>query len=800
MPERVTTVGIENEMRESYLDYAMSVIVSRALPDARDGLKPVQRRIIYAMGEMGLWQDAAYKKSARIVGEVLGKYHPHGDMAVYEAMVRMAQDFSLRYPLVDGQGNFGSVDGDEAAAMRYTEARLSAIAREMLQDIDKETVSFVSNFDESLREPEVLPARLPNLLINGSSGIAVGMATSIPPHNLSEVCDALIYLLDNYKRVEDIGTEHLMRFIQGPDFPTGGILYAGNGDTDSSDSLSRAYASGRGQVGVRAKVTTEEGSRGSTRLVVSELPYQTNKARLVERIAELVRAGRLDGVADVRDESDRQGMRLVIEVNKSADPRHVLAELYRLTPMQSTFSIIMLALVNGEPRTLSLKRFLLAYIDHRLEVIRRRSEFDLARAREREHILAGLLVALDHIDEVISIIRRSKTADTARTNLRRAFSLSERQAQAVLDMPLRRLASLERQRVEEEHEQCLATIADLESVLADPGKMRGIIRDEVLALRKQYGDARRTQIVNARPDGQTLTTADLVPDRPVVVLTDGQGRISRLPLGKRLRVNRGTRTLVRASLKDRLALFTDGGRCLLIPAHSLPEGQPGDADKLAEAFGAGAKERIAGLLVVNSAVNEPSILLATAAGKVKRIALDGLGQSWTQVIRLDEGDELVAVSLVKEGDAVVLASSSGQAISFAADEVRVAGLPAGSVAGMRLSEGEQLVSACALAGQHIVVLTEQGYMKRLTLKAWPSQKRGGSGVVVAGVDGKTGKVAGIACLGEGEKVFVAGSLGTAELLAPELIPVMGRPSKGKALLQLKAGEKAVALSKIALEV
>jgi len=796
VPERVSTVGIEQEMRESYLDYAMSVIVSRALPDVRDGLKPVQRRIIYAMGEMGLGPDAPYRKSARIVGEVLGKFHPHNDAAVYEAMVRMAQDFSLRYPLVDGQGNFGSVDGDAPAAMRYTEARLAPAARELLADIDKDTIRFVSNFDESLQEPEVLPGRLPNLLVNGSSGIAVGMATSIPPHNLGEVCDALTYLLDNYERADQIDTDHLMRFILGPDFPTGGVLYAGEGDADSTDSLRRAYASGRAQVSVRARVTTEEGARGMTRLVVTELPYQTNKARLVERIAELVRAGKLEGVSDLRDESDRQGMRLVVEVSKSADPRQLLAQLYRLTPMQSTFSLIMLALVNGEPRTLSLKRLLLSFVEHRLEVLRRRTEFDLARAREREHILAGLLVALENIDEVIAIIRRSKTTDTARANLRRALNLSERQAQAVLDMPLRRLASLERRRIEEEHEQCLATIVELESVLAEPAKMRGLIREEVVSLRKQYGDARRTRIVHAVADSQTLTTADLLPDQPVLVMADGQGRMSQLPLGRRLRVYRGVRLLAKANLRDQLTVFTDTGRALVLPVHTLPEGQPGDANRPEQALGAGPRERLVGLLVLKDKRKEGTLFLVTAGGKVKRVALEGLGRSWAQVLRLDEGDRLVAAVLVKDGDTIVLGSSDGQAIAFSVDEVRVSGLAAGGVSGMRIGQGQRLVGACLLTGAHLAVLTALGYMKRVSLKSWSVQKRGGAGIVLLPVDERTGPVVSLQSIEASEKLVASGSLGTAELLAPNTVPAMARSSKGRVVLQVKKGETAISLGRL----
>ncbi|MDW8270019.1 MAG: DNA topoisomerase (ATP-hydrolyzing), partial [Anaerolineae bacterium] len=493
---KVQIVDIDREMRVAYLDYAMSVIVARALPDVRDGLKPVQRRILYAMYDMGLFHDRPYKKSARIVGEVLGKYHPHGDVAVYDAMVRMAQDFSMRYPLIDGQGNFGSVDGDNPAAMRYTEARLAEIAGEMLADLEKQTVDFVPNFDASLLEPEVLPAALPNLLINGASGIAVGMATNIPSHNLGEVVDALVFMLDHYEAVEEITLEHLLHFIKGPDFPTGGIVFRyQEGREGREDAIAKAYGSGRGRLTVQARVHIEAMSRSRTRLVVTELPYQTTNSRVIERIAELVREGRLEGIADLRDESDRQGMRIVIELTRTADPKAILEQLYKQTPLQQTFGINALALVNGEPHLLSLKRLLQLFIEHRREIVRRRTEFDLARARERLHILDGLLIALAHLDEVITLIRRSPDTDTARLRLMQRFKLSEVQAQAILDMPLKRLARLEREKLEAEHKALKERIGYLEDLLANPSKILGVIKEELLALKAKYGDARRTQIV-----------------------------------------------------------------------------------------------------------------------------------------------------------------------------------------------------------------------------------------------------------------------------------------------------------------
>jgi DNA gyrase subunit A len=488
---------IDREVQDAYLDYAMSVIVSRALPDVRDGLKPVHRRILYAMHDMGLRPDRPYKKSARIVGEVLGKYHPHGDAAVYEAMARMAQDFSLRYVLVDGQGNFGSVDGDSPAAMRYTEARLAPIAEEMLTDLDKDTVDWSPNFDATLAEPSVLPALLPNLLVSGASGIAVGMTTNIPPHNLDEVCDALLYLIDHYTMLDGVTVEDLTRFIQGPDFPTGGLVYRyASAEAEPIDLIRNAYALGRGRLTVQAKVSLEEMSRNRTRLVVTELPYQVNKTRLIERMAELVRDGRLEGITDLRDESDRQGMRICIELTRTVDPREILAQLFRLTPMQSTFSLRMLALVDGEPRPLTLKRILIHYLEHRQHVITRRSRYLLERARERVHILEGLLKALADIDKVISIIRQSQTGESARSDLVERLALSESQAQAILDMPLKRLASLERLKIAEEHKEKTEDIRRLQGLLGSPAEIREVIRDDLLALKTKYGDRRRTQIVD----------------------------------------------------------------------------------------------------------------------------------------------------------------------------------------------------------------------------------------------------------------------------------------------------------------
>ncbi len=568
----VQKVDIDHEMQQAYLDYAMSVIVARALPDARDGLKPVHRRILYAMHDMGLRPDTAFKKSARIVGEVLGKYHPHGDSAVYEAMARMAQDFSMRYMLVEGQGNFGSIDGDPPAAMRYTEARLASPAGLMLGDIGKNTVDFSPNFDGTLSEPTVLPAAIPNLLVNGATGIAVGMATSIPPHNLVEVVEALQFLLENWEKLDDISIEEIVRFIKGPDFPTGGVIIQGS----EEENLVSAYSTGRGRVTVQASAHLEEMERGRSRIIVTELPYMTNKSSLVERIAELAREQRIDGIVDLRDESDRNGMRIVIELSKAADPDAVLRDLYKHTPMQSTFSIIMLALVNGEPRHLSLKQCLRVFLDHRLEVVRRRSEYDLVKARARIHILEGLRIALQNLDEVIALIRKAPDVETARDRLMKRFRLTEIQAQAILDMQLRRLAALERKKIEDEYKEIAALIKQLEALLKSPKKMRQVVSEELQAVKEAFGDRRRTHIIQLKAGEKKsalLTKTDLVEEREIWVSIHPDGLISRTIEDKppHLSGREAPRWLIRSSTRDTLYIFDEDGDAAALPVHALPE-------------------------------------------------------------------------------------------------------------------------------------------------------------------------------------------------------------------------------------
>src|SRR5512137_1712437 len=570
----VRSVDINDEMQDAYLSYAMSVIVARALPDARDGLKPVQRRILYAMHDMGLRPDSPYKKSARIVGEVLGKYHPHGDMAVYEAMARCAQDFSMRYLLVDGQGNFGSVDGDAPAAMRYTEARLASMSADLLGDIEKNTVDFAPNFDGTLKEPLVLPSAVPNLLVNGATGIAVGMATNIPPHNLGEVCDALSYLIGRWDKLDRVSVDDLMKFIKGPDFPTGGLMFRYNEAVEGGDAIRAAYATGRGRVTLQAKAFIEEAERGKSRIIVTELPYQVNKSSLIERIADLVRDSKIEGITDLRDESDRSGMRIIIELSRTVtDPKAILGQLFKYTPMQSTFGIINLALVDGEPRLLTLKRMLQLFVEHREVIVRRRSEFDLTRAKERAHILEGLLKAIDNLDEVIRIIRRSADADAAREALMKRFKFSDAQTTAILDMPLRRLAKLEREKLEAEYKEKKALIKYLEDLLKDPKKILGVIREEMLRLKNKFADLRRTQIVESEmKKGEVVTAHDLVESGAAWVTAYEDGTIQRTGEELELLEDKAPTALVHCDMRDNLTAITELGQAGIIGVHQLADG------------------------------------------------------------------------------------------------------------------------------------------------------------------------------------------------------------------------------------
>ncbi len=817
----IRQINIDVEMQASYLDYAMSVIVARALPDVRDGLKPVHRRILYAMHDLGLAPDKPYKKSARIVGEVLGKYHPHGDAAVYEAMVRMAQDFSLRYPLVDGQGNFGSIDGDDAAAMRYTEARLSKIATEMLGDIEKDTVDWTDNFDGTLQEPTVLPAALPNLLVNGSSGIAVGMATNIPPHNLGEVCDALCYLIDNYDRHDDVTVEDLMRFIPGPDFPTGGVIYRyqreGSGDeAEQVDVIAHAYANGKGSIVMQAKAHIEDMSRNRSRIVVTELPYQANKTNLIERIADLARDGRLEGLTDLRDESDRTGMRICIEMTRTVEPRQVLADLFKLTPLQQTFGVSLLALVDGEPRLLSLKRILLHYLEHRQEVILRRSKYELARARARAHILEGLLRALDVLDEIIALIRGSRTADVAKQGLIEKFKFTEIQAQAILDMQLRRLAALERRKLQDEYKEVIALIKELEALLQSPKKVLALIKQNLIDLKARYNNPRRTQIAD-RVQG-TLTTHDLLPNEEVWVTVSPDGVLARwrrgTPAGEQGSAARGAgergrvstpphlRTpvplLASANTRDDLYLFSAKGQVTRVGIHQIPEA-PGS--HLADLSGFTRRDRVVSLCALPKPAGEEAtssfLLLATVQGKVKRVAVaDLMDQASTdpQVIGLDDGDELLWAGVSAGGGEFLLVTAQGQAIRFAEDDVRAMGLAAGGIGGIKLAARDRVIAAMSApkgeaSPPHVAVVTALGIGKRVPLADFPVQGRNGQGVVVAKPTPKLGNVAGATLVASGDALICLTGGGGARLVPAAALPEMGRPAQGKSAIPLVGGDQ-----------
>lgn len=796
----VRSVDITEQMRQAYLSYAMSVIVARALPDARDGLKPVQRRILYAMYDMGLRPNAAFKKSARIVGEVLGKYHPHGDQAVYDAMVRMAQPFVMRYPLVEGQGNFGSVDGDPPAAMRYTEARLAQTAMEMLADIPKDTVDFAENFDGSLTEPTVLPAALPNLLLNGAAGIAVGMATNIPPHNLNEIVDALVYMLDNWRKLDSITVEDLTRFVKGPDFPTGGMVIVEEG----RDELLRAYSTGRGKLTVRARVHLEAAGRGRQRLVITELPYAVNKTTLLERIAHLARENKIEGIADLRDESDRQGLRVVVELAKGADPDEVLTRLYKHTPLQNTFGVIMLALVGGEPRLLSLKQALRVYLEHRLEVVRRRSEHDLRRLRKRAHILEGLLIALDNLDEVIATIRRSRTVETAHQNLRRKFKLSAEQAQAILDMPLRRLAALERRKLQEEYRETKKHIRSLEALLRSPKKMRQAVAEELTALKARYGDPRRTQIVHLKAGqaAQALTAEDLIPAEEVWVGLDAEGNLARMPVGKTPRLSgRAAPWLwARASTRDTLYLVAENGQAVAVPVHTLPE-----ADKLAGGASVSrvtplpAGQEVVALFAVppNGGLEEGGgyVLTVTRQGMVKKSDLTLLPGPATQpftLVKVNPGDALLQVLLTRGEDEVVLVTARGMAIRFAETDVRPMGLVAAGVNGIKLKGDDVVVGAVVVHPKRELFLVDsRGYAKRVPFDEFPLQRRYGQGVVAWKLP-KGAILAGCATGKGTQKVVLHLHKAAPKSVRLDEAPVRTRASvRGVRVVDLKTGDSVV---------
>ena len=799
----VRSIDIDQTMQQAYLDYAMSVIVARALPDARDGLKPVHRRILYAMYDMSLRSDSAFKKSARIVGEVLGKYHPHGDMAVYESMARMAQDFSMRCLLVDGQGNFGSVDGDPPAAMRYTEARLTAPAMELLADIRKDTVDFSDNFDGSLQEPNVLPAALPNLLVNGATGIAVGMSTNIPPHNLGEVVDALIYMLDNWERLDDVNIENLMQFIQGPDFPTGGLIVQ---DTHEDD-LTAAYGTGRGRVTVQARCHIEEISRGRNRIIVTELPYMTNKSSLIERIAELSRAGRLEGLSDLRDESDRHGMRIVIELSRTAEPDKVLQNLYKSTPMRSTFGIIMLALVDGEPRMLSLKQSLRVYLDHRLTVIRRRAEFELEKARQRAHILEGLRVALKHLDEIIELIKKSPDAETARDRLMKRYQLSEVQAQAILDMQLRRLAALERKKIEDEYKELLAYIKKLEGLLHSPLKLRQTVATELRQVKEAYADRRRTQItrlgVGAKSVLPVLTSTDLLPEQTVWVSATDDGLVSRTLDEKPPRISgsMAPRFLLQVNTRDTLFLVSERGEAAGIPVQTLPEAEtPQDGAPVHKVSALSEDAKLASLFTLppkEERLEGWFVFTTTQQGILKKTSLDELpgptGHSFT-LVKVNEEDKLGWIRLTNGKAEILLATAEGMAIRFHEDEVRQMGLVAAGVNGIKLGARDVVIGMELIPRRgDILLVASDGKAKRVASDQFPRQGRYGQGVIAWKLP-RTAQVVGIAAGKATTRITVLIDKLSPKAIRLDEAPLQTRAASGKTIIELKPGYQVQGLS------
>jgi len=794
-------VNIEREMRDAYLDYAMSVIVSRALPDARDGLKPVHRRILYAMHDMGIHASSAHKKSARIVGEVLGKYHPHGDAAVYDSMVRMAQDFSMRYMLVDGQGNFGSVDGDSAAAMRYTEARMANIGNELLIDINKDTVDFVENFDGTLSEPAVLPSVIPNMLINGASGIAVGMSTNIPPHNLEEVCDALVYMLSHWDRLDEIDVEELMQFVTGPDFPTGGVLYKMRGDTDMIRS---AYATGRGKITMRAKVHIEDMGRGKSRIIVSELPFQTNKTTLIERIATLVNTDRLEGLADLRDESDRQNpIRLVIELQRGVDPTDVMAALFKLTPLQSTFGIIMLALVDNQPRLLTLKQSLRVYLEHRLEVIQRRSTYDLEKARDRAHILEGLLVALDNLDEVIATIRKSRNTDSARNNLMKNFKVTELQAQAILDMPLRRLASLERKKIKEEYDEKVKLIESLEDLLASPKKQRIAIAEELVLVKKEYGDQRRSIIVDG--EATDVTTEDfLMPEEETWAVLSVDGHLVRTFENEPPHVTTTTkvppRFLQATSTAEIVYLFTEKGNCATVPVQQLPQAQEiTDGFHFSDLCPLDEDETIIAIRCLPMNLSHGYMLFVTEQGQVKRLQLEdlpGVMSKSFSVMKVADDDKMMFAGYTSGEEEVVLTTAMAQSIRFSEDDVRPTGISAGGVRGIKLVGNKDRVVGVFFADDDLFTwnISNDGIAKTSPMDQYPSQGRAGSGVITMRLPADSGEVVAATVGKLDDTVLVLTSKNKAKYMRLGLAETVKRGrAGGDFVISLKDNEEVIAV-------
>lgn len=798
---------IEDEMKESYLDYSMSVIVSRALPDVRDGMKPVHRRILFAMSELGMTYDKAYKKSARIVGEVLGKYHPHGDAAVYGTMVRMAQDFNYRYLLVDGHGNFGSIDGDSAAAMRYTEARMAKISNELIDDIDKNTIDFRKNFDDSLDEPTVLPAKLPNLLLNGATGIAVGMATNIPPHNLGELVDGILALIEN----PELTPLDLMEYIKGPDFPTGGII-------DGQKGIRDAYMTGRGKVRVRGKVEIEEHKSGKASIIIKEIPYQLNKATLIERIADLVKDKRVTGITDLRDESDRHGIRVVIEVKKGEEPELILNKLYKYTELQNTFGIIMLALVNNAPRVLNLKEILHEYLKHRFEVVTRRTKFDLDKAEKRAHILQGYKIALDNIDRIIEIIRGSSDGNQARELLIEKYAFSDVQARAILDMKLQRLTGLERGKIDAEHAEIEKYIAELREILSHDSKIYEIIKEELLYLKEKYNDNRRTLIENERME---ILPEDLIKDENVILTLTNKGYVKRMEVSKYKAQKRGGKgvasqntieddfveSIESASNLDTLMIFTNQGRVFNIKVYEIPETSKQSRGKLmSNIIRTREDEKIRAVIKTRDFSKDNEVVFVTKEGLIKKTNLDefkNINNSGLKAIKLKEDDDIIYVGLIEKIDQeqVFIATKQGYSIRFNSDNVRPTGRDTMGVKSITLRPGDSIVSALLIKdeGGSILTVTENGYGKRTRIDEYPLQARSGKGVINIRCNAKTGAVVSVLPVTEGEELMAITSSGIVIRMPLDTIALYGRATQGVIIMKVDGAEKVVSITRVQSE-
>ncbi len=800
--QQIVNVNIEEEMKNSYMDYSMSVIVQRALPDVRDGLKPVHRRILFGMNELGFASGKPFKKCARIVGEVMGKYHPHGDNAIYDTLVRMVQDFSLRYPMVDGQGNFGSVDGDGAAAMRYTEARLDRVAEEVLEDIDKSTVDFVPNYDGSLNEPTVLPSKLPNLLINGSAGIAVGMATNFPPHNLSEAVDGIKALLDD----PNLGVDDLCRHVKGPDFPTGAFIYGVQGIRD-------AYRTGRGRVVIRARASIETGRAGKDSIVVTEIPYQVNKTRLIEKIVSLVRDKKITGISDIRDESDRDGMRLVIELKRDAVGKVVLNQLFKHSQMQVTFGVIMLALVKGQPRVLNLKQVMEQYIHHRLEVVVRRTRYELDKAERRAHILEGLRIALDNIDEVVALIKASRTPDEARAGLMERFELTEIQARAILDMRLQRLTGLERDKLEQELKGLRELIFELKGVLADEGKQREIIKEELEDLRGRYGDSRRTEII---PDEEEFTVEDMIAEENVVVTISNDGFIKRYPVSGFRKQNRGGRGITGASTREAdhiehlyiasthnyMLFFTEDGHCYWLKVHEVPQaGRASKGRAIVNLLEKPSDRKIAAVINVKNFDPEYHIIMATEKGVVKKTSLEAFSRprrAGLNAIEIREGDRLMDCKLTDGSHEILLGTDEGKAIRFHEREARPMGRVAAGVKGITLPGGVHVVGLVATAKPEaqILVVTESGMGKRSRLQEYRVTRRGGKGIMTVKVTERTGRMLTMMEVTDEHDLMIITQRGVMIRQPVGQIRVIGRATQGVRLIRLDEGDRIGSVDKV----